>query len=494
MIGKALERVLCLPLAEVHALTVGQLVCAMPNVQIQPGASFYLYPIVEENSSVENKYRPIFLERSRTESFTDQSQNQKIEVWAKCEFSNILYDKSRLENLSDLTIWRRNFLIETLQQRGHLFISCLQIYKLAEKESVLVPNINLAEKLGKFTGISTFFPQNFLPQPEIKVNQICPVISDSNFRKRSQQLEQLSPLEYPELEKLQRQISQIIFVEPYAKAFNEDLRSLLGWASDELDDQVDLEITWIKTIAETGNSSDGILFEKLVRKSLIKLGFSNSFNTSKASLNPDATGGAGGIDVYCDSPFSLVGECKATQSTTVSNSVSAQLINLGITHLGQAKFNESVKVIFAAGTLSVHAENAACQNHMNVIRPETLQRLLELRAKHPGSINLRELEACLRNGVFGYASDQKVNDFIDHSQRQVDLRTQLVQRVKMCQEALQAGTVSADNIFAVYAASNPVYPLNKQEIFEILIELSSPITGYLGRVKDTDHFYFSRNL
>ncbi|WP_198920685.1 hypothetical protein, partial [Anaplasma marginale] len=56
-------------------------------------------------------------------------------------------------------------------------------------------------------------------------------------------------------------------------------------------------------MAKVGNSSDGNEFEKLVRKGLIKLGFGNSNTNPKTSLDPDATGGAGGIDFYCETPY-----------------------------------------------------------------------------------------------------------------------------------------------------------------------------------------------
>jgi hypothetical protein len=41
-------------------------------------------------------------------------------------------------------------------------------------------------------------------------------------------------------------------------------------------------------------------------------------------------------------------------------------------------------------------------------------------------------------------------------------------------------------------------PLKYEEMHHILIELSSPLTGYLGRIKgdnwQSDRFYFLRNL
>ena len=155
-----------------------------------------------------------------------------------------------------------------------------------------------------------------------------------------------------------------------AKLLLQDFRSLLDWSHLGAVQWLDPDLSWIKTVASTGNSSDGDAFEKLVRKSLIKLGFTNSLNSSKAGLDPDKAGGAGGIDVYCDAPFSLVGECKASKYDKTPNKVSGQLIHLGNTHLGMQQFAKSVKVIFAAGSLTKDAEQAAIQNQMNVMRPE----------------------------------------------------------------------------------------------------------------------------
>ncbi|MEO1429116.1 MAG: hypothetical protein AAFS12_15380 [Cyanobacteria bacterium J06632_19] len=50
-----------------------------------------------------------------------------------------------------------------------------------------------------------------------------------------------------------------------------------------------------------------------------------------------------------------------------------------------------------------------------------------------------------------------------------------------------------------YDVSNPPkIILNIQEMHEILLELSSPLTGYLGRIKGTDwktdKFYFLHDL
>jgi hypothetical protein len=57
---------------------------------------------------------------------------------------------------------------------------------------------------------------------------------------------------------------------------------------------------------------------------------------------------------------------------------------------------------------------------------------------------------------------------------------------------------SVHALHGAYAFSRPSQPLSPQEIYEILVELSSPLTGYLGRIKGEDwgrdRFYFLRDL
>jgi hypothetical protein len=57
--------------------------------------------------------------------------------------------------------------------------------------------------------------------------------------------------------------------------------------------------------------------------------------------------------------------------------------------------------------------------------------------------------------------------------------------------------VSLHAFHGAYAISNPPVPLKTNALQEILIELSSPLTGYLGRNKGrdgSDRFYFLRDL
>ncbi|MCZ0902455.1 DUF1802 domain-containing protein, partial [Microcoleus sp. HI-ES] len=57
---------------------------------------------------------------------------------------------------------------------------------------------------------------------------------------------------------------------------------------------------------------------------------------------------------------------------------------------------------------------------------------------------------------------------------------------------------SVDALSGAYSMSKPPKKLSREELYEILVELSSPLTGYAGRIKGEhlgrDRFYFLRDL
>ncbi len=292
-----------------------------------------------------------------------------IKAWAKCEWCQILNDSESLEALSQLTVWTTEALQQTLLQRRNIFLTHLRVYLLPQPLEMPVHPSG-----------------NFVSLPKsLNVTDATPVLSESIFAKRRQKLENLEPPEHPELEELQSALVHLSTTNPKAKQLDAEIKIFLGWSEKSPITQPDPDLGWIQTISQIGNSSDGHTFEKLVRKSFIKLGFANSNNKPEASLNPESTGGAGGLDFYCETPYQVVGECKATKSETVADGTPAQLIKLGHKHL-QEQYNCCIKIIIGRGQLNGHAKKTAIGNHMNVIRPETLQKLVELKAKQPGSI------------------------------------------------------------------------------------------------------------
>jgi hypothetical protein len=484
----SLDRALCLPATDVAALLNGQLIAVTPQVSIQKGWIFALYP-TQTNSHlpIERQYHPQILPLLKSAVSQSQTEIVNIEAWAKCEHCKLIHEVEQLEILSHLTIWKKDALKEAMEQKQHLFLALLRIYKLPEKIQVISP-ISSSEKLGKFVSFSAL---NDRLDKTVKVREIIPVLSDVVFDCRKRQLEELRPPLHPELQELQHTIASLAENHIAFQQFNQKLQLFLGWTDDSTVEELDPDFQWISTIAKVGNSSDGHTFEKLVRRGLLKLGFSGSH------LAPDSTGGAGGMDFYCEEPYPIVGECKATKTETVSDGTPAQLLKIGMNHLGKDQYNRSIKLIVAAGDLNSYALRTATENQMNVIKPETLQDLVMLQASYRGSTNLIELKKCLQQTPFGIA-DEKVISYINKIRQDLKLRSHVVKALKNYLHVKKVEDVGVERFCGVYDASNPPRDLSERELHELLIELSSPLTGYLGRRKGsdwrTDRFYFLRDL
>ncbi len=479
-----LDTALRLPAPDIEALIQGRSIAVMPRSFLDVGKVFALYPTdVSHNLlPVEQQYRSNFLTVAKNTISQLHPEGVIIKGWARCEWCQIIDNSESLEVLSPLTIWKPEALQQILAKRPYIFLAYLRVYLLPES---LVMS---ADSQGQFVA---------LPK-SINVADNSPILSDTAFYQRRDQLENRRPLLHPELEELQSAIAQLSLIKSDAKKLDEQIKIFLGWPEFSTLAKCDRDLDWINKIAQFGNSSDGDEFEKLVRNSFIKLGFSNSNKNPKASLNPNSTGGAGGIDLYCESPYQVVGECKASKHESVPNSVTAQLIHLGVTHLGQAQFDRSIKLILASGPLTPPACKAAIENKMNVIRPETLQRLVELKANYEGSINLLDLKQCLQSEPFGIVDD-KVNDYIDRVKQDIKLRSHIVEAVKQLGEVgSEHPTVAIRVQYNAMFAKKPSFRLDDLPVHDLLIELSSPLAGYLGRKKgndwQSDRFYFLRDL
>jgi hypothetical protein len=406
-------------------------------------------------------------------NFDSDSQECVISNWAVCRSSQVIADHygNDIEYLSRITHLTSEEIQRLLNENSN-FLLFLRVYKVpVETRQLLQFNRQFAA----------------LPSPIAVVDEF-PVVSDKFFSIRKNQIKSRKLPEEPELEALQSAVAHYAQTSPAAKALENDLGVFLGWADPQAEAAIPSD--WIKEITTAGNSSDG---------SFVHLGFKNTLNNIKASLDPDAIGGAGGIDIYCEIPFPIVGECKASKHESVPNSVSAQLIHLGTTHLGRDQFEASIKIIFAAGKLTDHAEKAAVENQMNVMRPDTLQRLVELKTAHPGAIDLLELKPCLENQPFGTDADAKVNQFIDGIWQRVKVRADVIKSVKKLKEDGD-DRVNASEVrtrFNAFAAPQDKLAM-PEEAHDLLLELSSPLTGYLGRTKGStwkdDRFYFLRDL
>ncbi|WP_341734255.1 DUF1802 family protein [Microcoleus sp. EPA2] len=478
-----LQTALALPNPDIEALIQGRMIVAMPRMFLNPGRTFALYPanLSVDLLSGDRYYRSHFLPVAQNTLAVLSSEKVLIKAWARCELCQMLNDPESLEALSQLTVWTTEALNQTLLEKPYLFLAHLRVYLLPQPLEMPVHHSG-----------------NFVSLPKSRtVTDSTPVLSDFLFAKRSQNLKKLEPPEHPELEELQSALVHLSTTNPKAKQLDAEIKKFLGWSEKLPTAKPDIDLDWIKTIAQIGNSSDGNGFEKLVRKSFIKLGFANSNNKPEASLDPESTGGAGGLDFYCETPYQVVGECKATKSETVADGTPAQLIKLGHKHL-QEQYNCCIKIIMAAGQLNRHAKQTAIGNHMNVIRPETLQKLVELKAKQPGSIDLLELKPCLEQQPFGEEADAKVNRYIDDVREKLKVRSHVLSILKKYLETTGSKRASVDSLSGAYSMSNPPKQLSREELHEILVELSSPLTGYAGRIKGDnlwrDRFYFLRDL
>lgn len=475
-----LQTAFCLPTPDIEALIEGRMIAAIPRIFLNPGRQFALYPSdVSSNAlPIEHYYRSNFIPTAQKSLAELGSETVLIKAWAKCERCQVLDDSESLDFLSQLTVWTKAGLEQTRVKRGHIFLAYLRVYRLPQPIEIPVhPS-------------PRFIP---LPQP-LTVNQNTPVLSQICFEQRCRQIEEQQPPQHPELEELQSAIASLSNNNLAAKELDQDIKQFLGWSSQSIG-RFDSDFIWIKTIADIGNSSEGHQFEKLVRKSLLKLGFTNSRNDPKASLNPEATGGAGGIDFYADAPYPIVGECKATQSEKVPSTTPGQLIQLGKNHL-QQDYDPCIKLIVAAGELTSDALRTTLNNQISVIRPETLQHLVELQAQYKGAIDLLKLKACWQD-AYGLADD-KIEQYLVEVRQDIAVRSHIIQSVKTFQENTGLDKVGVDAIYGAYMGSNPPQPLMPNELRDILIELSSPLTGYLGRCKGnestSDRFYFLRDL
>lgn len=475
-----LQTALRLPAPDVEALIEGRMIAAMPRLFLNQGRQFALYPAdVAINLLLhEQHYRSSFWPIAQTALAQSGSETVLIKAWARCELCQMVNDPESLDALSRLTVWTTEALQQTLLQRSHIFLAHLRVYMLPQPIEVRV-----------HTQDSQFVP---LPY-SLTVSKSLPVLSDRLFAQRRRQLENRDPALHPELEELQSAIAQLN--NPSAQQLEHDIKKLLGWASQALPQTSDLQPAWINTIADLGNRSKeqdtgksnyqaGTDFENVVRDSLEFLGFTIDYSHK---------GGAGGLDLFCSKPYPLVGECKAGKK--IPNDTAVQLLNLGTLRLkSEEQLRKSAKLIVGPGKPTDQLEDAAKVHGMSIINPETLEKLVKLQSQYRNSVDLFKLKDYLKPGQ----SDHEVEKYIAQVEKEIRLRSHLVQLVKKHLENTGDKDVVIDTIHGAYVYSNPPQQLKREEMREILIELSSPLTGYLGRVKGSDwksdRFYFLRDM
>lgn len=467
---------------DVEMLTSGRLI-AVPFKQYRKnGEIFWLYPSQQlpDNLSWEEYYQPEYLIKAEKSLAKCQTYPLQIEVWGRCEehWHVTPEQKHLLPHIAASTVWNLTALEYIFARHEVLKLLFLRVYRLSSPCLVKVP-----PKAAPF-----FFPQSS-DVMTMADNTDIPVVSEASFNRRKAILLAGEVHPHRDLELLELQVSSIGCENSAVRQLISDINVFLGGTGETVTPQPDRDKDWIQQIAAVGNSSDGNEFEKLVRKGLMLLGFYNDNSNPQISLDPEATGGAGGLDFYCASPYPVVGECKATKTEKVPDGTAAQLIKLGYKHL-QERYDDCVKLIIAAGELTLAARQTAEGNKISVISPEILQCLVEMQAKYPGCIDLMKLKECFQ-GAYGLA-DEQVAQYLQVVRGEIELRSGIVELVKNYLENSKSESAGVENLHGAYVTYNPSQSLTPEQLQEILIELSSPLTGYLGR--KGDRFYFLRPL
>ncbi|MEO0768545.1 MAG: DUF1802 family protein [Cyanobacteria bacterium J06649_4] len=485
---------LWLPPLDIAALLQGRMIVAMTHTFRNP-LQFMLCPLRPDANAVYSldQYSYSFL-RSVPKPIAT-SENITVTAWAKFGACRI-YNKSHdLEALSHHTVWTTGYLQELMQMQHKLFLMTVQVYRF---EQPIQLNMRAASSanLGQYIALPDAFSNR----------NASPVIAQSTFARRQQQLFDFTPPSHPELAVLQADLATLRENGLGAMLLDRDLRYLLGWSRLEETQLCNSDLVWIRKIARLGHSIDTYSFVRVVNRALTRLGF----HTVEASATENAISALGSeavpLDINFQAPFALIGDCRACYFA--SDAMPERLKQLGKRCLTATAFAQAVKVVFAARPMTVHANEAAIENGINIMRPETLQRLTELQVQHPGSIDLLKLKPCLSASPFGEDADDKVNHFIDGIVQQLAVRAELISAVKTCLNETGEKRVGADAVFFLYAADatqKGLPQLSRMEVQEALIELSSPLAGYLGREKDRetediansacgDRFYFLREL
>ena len=382
----------------------------------------------------------------------------KISAWARCVGSQQFSEKDKC----DILAARLQIPIESLQtaieQSGFIWLSYLRVYYLP------TPIIIKNSTKGVFIALEN----------RIYINKLQPVLDDSNYEKRKREVENLEPPEPLDVQ-IQKMLAEVELQQKMETSKN---------------------LAWIKTISTLGDRSieqdqgkstyqAGTDFENIAKQGLEFLGF---------TIDESHKGGAGGLDLFCSKPYALTGECKAGKS--VPSGTTEELLKLGGMRLGRDRFLESKKLIIGAGKVSNDVITASHEWKVSIIKAMTLQKLVELKAKYDGAINLFELKEYLQSGQI----DDKIDEYIQKVESDIKLRSRIVQAVK---KLADMGTTQP-NFERICTQYNAMFftdnesILHDEEVKALLIELSSPLAGYLGRVKGDrekgDRFYYLRDL
>ena len=381
----------------------------------------------------------------------------KTSVWAHFERSQKFFEKSKCDILAARLQVPIESLQNALEQNGFIWLSYLRVYHLPEP--IIIKN----------KAKSVFLAL----EDRVYINEMQPVLDDITYEKRKREVENLEPPEPLDVQ-IQKMLKEV--------EIQRKMESLK-------------KLDWIETITTLGDRSieleekkntyqAGTDFENIAKQGLEFLGF---------TIDESHKGGAGGLDLFCSKPYPLIGECKAGKS--IPSGTTEELIKLGGMRLETENFRDSTKLVIGAGNPTPDVITAAYKWKVSIIKAMTLQKLVELKAKYDGAIDLFELKKYLQAGQI----DDKIREYIQKVESEIKLRSDIVQTVKEEQDGNQY--LSVTEIRSTYNAkyvTDTKQKLSDPIVKDLLIELSSPLAGYLGRVEENgkkcDRFYFLRDL
>lgn len=485
-----------IPAPEVDALIEGKIIAIITKIFLNPGRQFSLYPGDSSLNPLppEQYYHADFLDAAQTaQKNIEHGLNNDtvlIKAWAKCEFCEMVNDVNAIAPLSEATIWTPAGLQAILNQGRSIFLAYLRVYHLEN------PSVALANSKGNFISV------------QLNVSSDRPILTDDQFSQYYQNLQERKPREPftppppiipplpPPFDRLYPALTQLVTTNSAANSFYQQLLKFLGLNQPAPVIPENPDLAWIKTITELGNRSQaedtgksnyqaGTDFENIVRKSLEFLGFTIDYSHK---------GGAGGLDLLCSAPYLLVGECKAGKS--IPNDTAVQLLNLATLRLQDSKLrDQAIKLIIGPGKPTQQLLQAAEVHKMSIISPEILEKLVTLESQCPRCIDLFKLKEYLQPGQ----SDQAIAQYIDQVKQQLKVRSHIVQLVKNHLTKTNDKFIGLETIYGAYPYSNPPEDLDQQQLYQILLELSSYFAGYLGRIPGnhgpkSDRFYFLRDV
>lgn len=480
-----------LPAFDVEMLALGKLI-VVPFKQFQPeGKASWLYPCQQlpNNLSLEEYYQPEYLAKARNSWAKYSTYPIHLKFWARCEYQWRINPEQKdiLPKIAQSTIWNLTALENIFEQQKVLKLLILRVYHLSKPCIVNTPT-----DTGSF-----YWTKSEDTISNANENDIA-VVSDSSFSQRKSLILSGNISPYQNIEALQFKCENISETNRDIENLNHDIKQFLGWYSVPPIPKLDQSLAWIKTIAALGDRSieleekknnyqAGTDFENISRQSLEFLGF---------NVENDYKGGAGGLDLYCSQPYPLVCECKAGKS--IPDRAVEELDRIGKRHL-QENYLQSVRLIIGPCEPTKNLKESAQISKVSIIKAMTLQKLVELKAKYPGAINLLELKQYLEPGQI----DDKINEYIAKIEKEIKLRSHIIQVLKNYLQLSKNEPIGVEVLHAIYRTSNLPQnledrELEDRELYDILIELSSPLTGYLGRIKEDDwkkdRFYYLRDL